>query len=70
MELEKPIAEHGRQKTDYRTYTGNNSLGGHVAGSANDIPLSRPTVSKATLGKLLRDGVVRIWASPSAQIPS
>ena len=70
MELEKLIAEHGRQKTDYRTYTGNNSLGSHVAGSANDIPLSRPTVSKATLGKLLRDGVVRIWAFLSAQIPS
>ena len=26
------------------------------------------TVSKATLGKLLRDGVERIWAFPSAQI--
>ena len=30
----------------------------------------RPTVSKATLGKLLRDGVERIWAFPNAQIPS
>ena len=28
------------------------------------------TVSKATLGKLLRDGVERIWACPSAYIPS
>ena len=28
------------------------------------------TVSKATLGKLLRDGVERIWAFPSAWIPS
>ena len=28
------------------------------------------TVSKATLGKLVRDGVERIWAFPSAQIPS
>ena len=27
------------------------------------------TVSKATLGKLLRDGVERIWAFPSAYIP-
>ena len=27
------------------------------------------TVSKATLGKLLRDGVERIWAFPSAKIP-
>ena len=28
------------------------------------------TVSKATLGKLLRDGVERIWAFPSEEIPS
>ena len=28
------------------------------------------TVSKATLGKLFSDGVVRIWAFPRAQIPS
>ena len=28
------------------------------------------TVSKATLGTILRDGVERIWAFPSAQIPS
>ena len=28
------------------------------------------TVSKATLRKLLRDGVDRIWAFPSAQMPS
>ena len=27
------------------------------------------TVSKATLGKLLRDGVERVWAFPSAEIP-
>ena len=27
------------------------------------------SVSKATLGKLLRDGVERIWAFPSVQIP-
>ena len=28
------------------------------------------TVSKATLGKRLRDGVERIWAFPNAYIPS
>ena len=28
------------------------------------------TVSRATLGKLQRDGVERIWAFPSAYIPS
>ena len=28
------------------------------------------TVSKATLGKFLRDGVERIWAFSSAKIPS
>ena len=28
------------------------------------------TVSKATLGKRLRDGVERTWAFPNAQIPS
>ena len=28
------------------------------------------TVSKATMGKLLRDGAERIWAFPSAYIPS
>ena len=28
------------------------------------------TISKATLRKLLRDGVERLWAFPSAQIPS
>ena len=28
------------------------------------------TFSKATMGELLRDGVERIWAFPSAQIPS
>ena len=28
------------------------------------------TILKATLGKLLRDGVERIWAFPSAYIPS
>ena len=27
-------------------------------------------VSKVTLGKLMRDGVERIWAFPSAKIPS
>ena len=27
------------------------------------------TVSKATLGKLLSDGVERIWAFPRAEIP-
>ena len=28
------------------------------------------TVSKATMGKFLRDGVERIWAFPNTEIPS
>ena len=32
--------------------------------------INQTNISKAKLGKLLRDGVERIWAFPSAQIPS
>ena len=38
--------------------------------SAIVIQTNTGTVSEATLGKLLRDGVERIWAFPGAQIPS
>ena len=37
---------------------------------ANASQTNVGTVSKATLGKLLRDGMERIWAFSSAQTPS
>ena len=44
------------------------SLKGRERAIANQTNIA--TVLKATLGKLLRDGVERIWAFPSAYIPS
>ena len=45
------------------------NYGTHVPGD-KQTNMNIGTASKATLGKLLRDGVKRIWAFPSAEIPS
>ena len=51
-----------------RGSTGRSSLKGRESAIINQT--NTGTVSKATLGKLLRDEVERIWAFPSALIPS
>ena len=58
--LEKRAVERGSARRS--------SLNGRERAIVNQA--NNGTVSKATLGKLLRDGVERVWAFPSAQILS
>ena len=63
--IARHLEERGVKK---RRSARRSSLNGRERAIVNQTNIG--TVSKAALGKLLRDGVERIWAFPSAYIQS
>ena len=64
----RPTIDHQEKRGVERGSTRRSSFRGWERAIVSQTNIG--TVSKATLGKLLRDWVERIWAFPSAYIPS